>query len=517
MIRALREIRLSWPAFAIVAGASILATALVLSSTLGRSPAQSAALAALRSRREVIQLPAAQSPPAGSSAAGAGDGNAAASLAGDGDDSAAAPASGSDAATDADAGSDTGADAATDTTDDTDGNDASAAGTTTTTSTTTATNSSSTLPKVAHVFEVALSTNSHAAAFGAGSAAPYLRSLEAKGALLSGYESLDGSELPDYIAMISGQGPNPDTRAGCQTYSEFPEGTAAKANGLVGGAGCVYPDTALTIGDQVTASGHVWKAYIADMGSTACVHPNSGALDDIALPASQPGYDTRHNPFIYFHSLLDLGDCENDDVDLGRLAHDLARPSSTATFSFIAPGVCADAASIATAAPIPAADATTPAGTAPAATTPTTSTPTTTTATTTTPTAVTPATTTETTTTPASTTPTSTPLAVASTCQAGQPAGLAAEDAFLRSWVPRILSSAAYKRDGVLVIAFAGVHSGGPQRTGALVLSPYIHGGKTLTQAYTPYSLLRSVEDMLGYTPLAHAASAASFAATLLG
>ncbi len=516
MIRALREIRLSWPAFAIVAGASILATALVLSSAFGRSPAQSAALAALRSRREVIQLPAAQSPPAGSSATGAGDGSAAASLTGDGANSAAAPASGSDANTDAGAGSDTGADANTDATDGTGGSDAGTAGTTTTTSTTTTTTSSSTLPKVAHVFEIALSTNSHAAAFGADSKAPYLRSLEAKGALLSGYESLDGSELPDYIAMISGQGPNPDTRAGCQTYSEFPEGTAAKANGLVDGAGCVYPETALTIGDQVTASGHVWKAYVADMGSTACVHPNSGALDDIALPASQPGYDTRHNPFIYFHSLLDLGDCENDDVDLGRLAHDLARPSSTATFSFIAPGVCADAASLATAAPIPAADATTPASTAAAATTPTTSTPTTTTATTTTPTATTPATTTDTTT-PASTTPTSTPLAAASTCQAGRPAGLAAEDAFLRSWVPQILSSAAYKQDGVLVIAFAGVHGGGQQRTGALVLSPYIHGGETLTQAYTPYSLLRSVEDMLGYTPLAHAASATSFAATLLG
>lgn len=84
--------------------------------------------------------------------------------------------------------------------------------------------------------------------------------------------------------------------------------------------------------------------------------------------------------------------------------------------------------------------------------------------------------------------------------------------------VPQILGSAAYKQDGVLVIAFAGdTHSGGPVRTGALVLSPEIHERRTLTQVYSPYSLLRSVEDMLGYTPLAHAASAASFAATLLG
>ena len=52
--------------------------------------------------------------------------------------------------------------------------------------------------------------------------------------------------------------------------------------------------------------------------------------------------------------------------------------------------------------------------------------------------------------------------------------------------------------------------------TGALVLSRYAHRGKTITTAYTPYSLLRSVEDILGYTPLAKAKHAASFAQAAL-
>jgi hypothetical protein len=89
----------------------------------------------------------------------------------------------------------------------------------------------------------------------------------------------------------------------------------------------------------------------------------------------------------------------------------------------------------------------------------------------------------------------------------------------LKTWVPRILRSPAYRRDGVLVIAFAGegVKRAGPQvRTGALVLSRYTPRRKTIVTAYSPYSLLRSVEDMLRYAPLARARSAPSFAPAVL-
>jgi len=302
------------------------------------------------------------------------------------------------------------------------------------------------------VFLIALSTTSFEAAFGQGSVARYLnRTLRPRGAFLGGYETVGRAELPDYLAMISGQAPNADTLGDCTTYAEFPTNTNPASNGQVPGTGCVYPNTIITVADQATASGNSWKAYIEDMGTTSCVHPNSDAVDNVPLPGAGPQYATRHNPFIYFHSLLDLGGCSNDDVSTDRLAADLRKSSTTATVSFIAPDACDDAA--------------------------------------------------------------------VTTCPDGKPAGLAGEDAFLREWVPRILASAAYKRDGVLIITFAltGASSvGGPVPTGALVLSRYATAGTTISTTYNPYSVLRSVEDMLGYDPLAHAKSAKSFVGTVL-
>jgi hypothetical protein len=238
---------------------------------------------------------------------------------------------------------------------------------------------------------------------------------------------------------------------------------------------------------------------MAGMGRQTCVHPNSNATDDIALPGTGPGYDTRHNPFIYFHSLLDLGDCASDDQDLSRLPSALSRASRTATLSYIAPGECADAA--ATAAPTSAGAGTT----------------TTTTSTTTTSGPITTTTAASTSSSEQGTTTTASPASARAGCPAGQPVGLAAEDAFLRLWVPRILASPAYRHGGVLIIEFAGVSSTARAApTGALVLSRYARRGAVVSATYTPYSLVRSVEDMLGSTPLAHARSAASFAQAVL-
>ena len=81
------------------------------------------------------------------------------------------------------------------------------------------------------------------------------------------------------------------------------------------------------------------------------------------------------------------------------------------------------------------------------------------------------------------------------------------------------MASPAYKDDGVLILAFAGARDADSRRvsrTGALVLSPRTRKGKVISTAYGPYSLLRSVEDMLGDTALAHAQSARSFAKAVL-
>jgi phosphatidylinositol-3-phosphatase len=331
--------------------------------------------------------------------------------------------------------------------------------------------------KVKHVFVIALSTTSYGAAFGGTSVAHYLNgTLVPKGTQLRGYRSLGHSELSDLLAMVSGQAPNPDTSANCTTYAEFPAGAKPDGAGLVPGAGCIYPVTALTIGDQVTGEGKVWKAYIDDMGSSTCVHPNSGAADDAALPGAGSEYDTRHNPFIYFHSLLDLGDCATDDGALTGLTGDLRSASSTPTYAFVAPGLCEDSSQ--------------------------------------------------------------------ADCPDGQPGGLAGEDEFLKETVPAIMASPAYKHGGALIITFTiskpssaapgtgttgatgatgptGLTSsapgvGHPVQAGALVLSPYTKPGRTVSTGYDPYSVLRSVEDLLGFTPLGHAEQAKSFIAAAL-
>jgi phosphatidylinositol-3-phosphatase len=453
MIRRLRGIRLSVTQLAIIVAASAAATAVVVAAALGGHSLPYTTLAALRDRVAVHTTASQASAPSAASTTGAAATvSAPPALA----DSFSAATNSSAAASSSVSSSDTDSSD----TSSTDTSDGTSDGTTTTATTPT--------PTAKHVFVIALTTPSYRAAFGHNSVAHYLNSkLRKRGTLLTGYRTLGASELPDYLALISGQGPNADTRGDCATYAEFASGATAASDGQVKGAGCVYPDTVLTIGDQVTAKGKVWKAYLADMGSTPCMHPNSNALDDSVLTGAETDYATRHNPFIYFHSLLDLGGCSSDDVGLQHLAGDLRKAKRTPTYAFIAPGLCDD------------------------------------------------------TSTTSSTSSTST--AASPSCPAGQPTGVAAEDAFLKQWVPRILASPAYKQDGVLMIVFAhsspaGASSAaaGPVRTGALILSPLLAKAKsTVATTYSPYSILRTTEDLLGYTPIVHAKTAKSFATTV--
>ena len=78
------------------------------------------------------------------------------------------------------------------------------------------------------------------------------------------------------------------------------------------------------------------------------------------------GYDTRANPFIYFHSLLDLGDCANDDLDLSLFRAGSGR--SAPSFVYLAPSLCAEPATPPTSGSATTASSTPP-GPAPATTT----------------------------------------------------------------------------------------------------------------------------------------------------
>jgi hypothetical protein len=325
------------------------------------------------------------------------------------------------------------------------------------------------------VFVVMLDDEPYATVFGPASPAHYLAgTLEKKGTLLVRYYAVAHEQLANGIALLSGQGPTPQTAQNCPTYEDLTPGTVG-VEGQASGHGCVYPAATQTLAGQLGAKHLTWKAYIEGMDeagapagtSGACAHPAPGVADPTSAQTPPPGqaYATFANPFVYFHSLIDSSACARDDVGLGQLRGDLASAKSTPSFSYIAPGRCDDG------------------------------------------------------------NPT--------LCAPGQAAGMVPADAFLQKVVPEILGSKAYKEGGLLAItvdeapssgefadsssccgqpsfpnlpAPAGAlgPSGGGQ-VGALLLSPFIKGGSLEQEPYNHFSLLRTVEDLFGLSHLGYA------------
>lgn len=299
--------------------------------------------------------------------------------------------------------------------------------------------------RIKHVFIISLASPGYDAAFGSTPQMPYLATtLRPQGDLLSGYSVLDDSTLPNSVATISGQPPSAATKADCPDYGA-----------------CVYSAETLTLVDQLGIAKFNWRAYMEEMVNPEtsqpdnCVYPQPGAPETTVTG----GYAPRLNPFVYFHSLLDLGDCASSDVPFTGLEKDLKKVDSTANFSYIAPDLCN--------------------------------------------------------------------AGVPGQCPAGAPDGAASADAFLAIWVPKILASPAYKKDGLLIVNFSQVNPPDPAvpapakplKVGALLVSPFVTPGSTDGLAYDPYSLLRSTEDLFGLSHLAGAdgAKVKSFAPALLG
>ncbi|EST34273.1 alkaline phosphatase family protein [Streptomyces roseochromogenus] len=193
-----------------------------------------------------------------------------------------------------------------------------------------------------HVFVINLENKGYDETWGAGSKAPYLsRTLRSQGVLLSQYYGIGHNSLDNYLAQISGQAPNPDTQSDCQTFAPFVR-TGTVDPGQAVGQGCVYPSGVQTLADQMDASGHTWKGYMEDMG-TPCRHPALGAVDDTQKAKVGDEYATRHNPFMYFHSIIDQQDsCARHVVDLSALTTDLHSTATTPELSYITPDLCDD-------------------------------------------------------------------------------------------------------------------------------------------------------------------------------
>jgi hypothetical protein len=316
------------------------------------------------------------------------------------------------------------------------------------------------------VFVVVLENENYDATFGASSQAPFLaRELPSHGVLLPNYYGIGHLSLDDYVAMVSGQGPNPVTQADCQVYTDVVPGTLG-VDGQAAGLGCVYPAPVLTVADQLKAAGWTWRGYMEDMANSTtqpheCRHPASGSQDSTQTAKAGDQYAARHNPFVYFHSIIDdANGCAANDVSLDRLASDLRSAQTTPNYVFIVPNLCHDGHD--------------------------------------------------------------------SPCVDGQPGGLRSANDFLNQWIPQIVSSPAFQADGVLMVTFdesgsgaeaccaeraantpnAGGNTPGPGggRVGAVLLSRYIAPGTRSQTPYNHYSLLRSIEDIFGVSHLGYAA-----------
>jgi phosphatidylinositol-3-phosphatase len=321
---------------------------------------------------------------------------------------------------------------------------------------------------VRHVMVIVLENEPYEVAFGQHSQARYLAyRLPRLGALLPQYYSIGHDSLGNYIAMISGQAPNAATQSDCKIYSEF-QRTAPRldGNGQLLGEGCIYPDKVKTLADQLDAAGLGWKGYMEDMGadptreSSTCGHVAIGAQDHADDASAKDQYATWHNPFVYFHSIIDdPAHCAQHVVNLDQLSKDLKSVDTTPNFVFITPNRCHDGHD--------------------------------------------------------------------APCKSGEPGGLISADAFLRRWVPRIVSAPAFRQDGLLVITFdegadataccgeqglpngppPGMSGAGGGRTGTVLLSPFIKPGTVSSTPYNHYSLLRTMEDIFGVPHLGYAAA----------
>jgi phosphatidylinositol-3-phosphatase len=180
--------------------------------------------------------------------------------------------------------------------------------------------------QIKHVFVVSLASSGYDAAFGATPQMPYLAStLRPQGDLLSNFKLFDKAALPNSLAAVSGQAPTAATRSDCPDYEA-----------------CLFPAETLTLADQLGLAKFTWKGYMEGM-----LNPETGQPDNCVYP--QPGapeapltggYASRLNPFVYFHSLLDLGDCASSDVPLTELEKDLTKAETTPNYSYISPNLC---------------------------------------------------------------------------------------------------------------------------------------------------------------------------------
>jgi hypothetical protein len=249
----------------------------------------------------------------------------------------------------------------------------------------------------------------------------------------------------------------------CQYYTQFArKGTAAPQQAV--GSGCVFPVGVGSLPIQLSKAGLRWKGYMDGM-RRPCQHPALNSKDPTQQATAKHEYAVRHNPFMYFHSIINRPRfCKRHVVPLPQLRSDLRSLASTPNLSYITPDLCDDGHD--------------------------------------------------------------------APCADGRPGGLRTVNSWMKKWVPRILASPAYQRNGMLIITadesdspqqdssaccgegpgpnspLPGIFGMGGGVVGALVLSQWTRPGTWSTTPYNHYSLLASLEDIYGLRHLGYARTA---------
>ena len=321
------------------------------------------------------------------------------------------------------------------------------------------------VPPIGHVFVINIENKGYSETWGDSSAAPYLaRTLRSKGVLLNSYYATAHNSLPNYLAQISGQAPSLATQADCQTFSAFTS-SGPDQDGQAVGSGCVFPATVPTLPRQLSGAGLTWRGYMQQM-KAPCQHPAVGTPDPTQHARVRHNYAVRHNPFMYFQSIIgDQGYCDRHVRKLWTIRRNLRHLATTPNLSYITPDLCRDGHD--------------------------------------------------------------------APCAGGQPGGLASVNVFLKNWVPLILASPAFRKDGMLIITAdesdspatdasaccnevpgpnlllgsgPGISGPGGGRVGALVLSHWTKPGTWSTTPYNHYALLGSLEEIFSLPKIGMAA-----------
>ncbi|MEQ1437953.1 alkaline phosphatase family protein [Fontimonas sp. SYSU GA230001] len=351
-------------------------------------------------------------------------------------------------------------------------------------------------PPIGHVFVIMLENKGYDETFGPGSPAVYLReTLMPLGQMLPNYHGTGHNSTTNYVAMVSGQSANLMTQGDCiASFAPWTPTNPANGGALFGeyaqaiGQGCVYPANVPTVFDELDLTGKTWAGWMQDMQfelkgdpgrdparpkpgtpEASCIQPEISytAPDQTNGSDATEQYSARHNPFVFFESLIGTEEtaaararCDAGVLDLERLRTALRAVGTTPNFNFIVPDNCHNAHD--------------------------------------------------------------------PSCSDGGDGGLKRADEFLREWVPLILASPAYQQDGLLIIVadeanianpadpdlaaaccgqelhpgpntpLPGIVGPGGGRQGALVISRYTQPGSVNPTPYNHFGFLRSVENIFG-------------------